>query len=50
MIVSGDGFWVESGGSLQFGVAREATNANVVPLIKLLPYFSRSVTVAFAYA
>jgi hypothetical protein len=50
MIVSGDGFWVESGGSIQFGFAREATNANLVPLDQLLPYFSRSVTVAFAYA
>ena len=26
VIVSDGGFWVESGGSLQFGVAREATN------------------------
>ena len=50
MIVSDDGFWVESGGSLQYGVPREATNMNVVPLDQLLPYSSRSVTVAFAYA
>ena len=50
MIVSDDGFWAESGGSLQYGVAREATNMNVVPLDQLLPYSSRSVTVAFAYA
>ena len=50
MIVSGDGFWGESGGSIQFGFAREATNVNLVPLDQLLPYFSRSVTVAFAYA
>ena len=50
MIVCGDGFWVESGGSIQFGFAREATNVNLVPLDQLLPYFSRSVTVVFAYA
>ena len=43
-------FWVESGGSLQYGVAREATNMNVVPLDQLLPYSSRRVSVAFAYA
>jgi hypothetical protein len=49
MIVSGNGFWVESGGSIQFGFAREVTNVNLVPLDQLLPYFSRSVTVAFAY-
>jgi hypothetical protein len=36
--------------SLQIGVAREATDVNVVPLDQLLPYFSRSVSVAFAYA
>jgi hypothetical protein len=50
MIVSGDGFWVESGGSIQFGVAREATKMYLVPLDQLLPYFLRSVTVRFAYA
>jgi hypothetical protein len=35
---------------IQFGFAREVTNLNLVPLDRLLPYFSKSVTVAFAYA
>ena len=48
MIVSGDVFWVESGGSIQFGVAREAANINVIPPDQLLPNFLRSVTVGFA--
>jgi hypothetical protein len=50
MIVSGDVFWVESGGSIQFGAAREAANINVIPPDQLLPNFLRSVTVGFAYA
>jgi hypothetical protein len=52
MILSDGGSLVESGGSFQFGVAREkrlTDMMNVVPLDQLLPYSSRCVTVAFAY-
>jgi hypothetical protein len=52
VIASDGGFWVESGGSLQFGVARERLTYkfSIVPIGPLLSYSSGSVTVAFSYA
>ena len=50
-LMSDGAFWVESGRSLQFGVERDATTLiNLVPIDQLLPYSSRRVAVAFAYA
>ena len=49
--MSDGAFWLESGRSLQFGVERDATTLiNLVPIDQLLPYSSRRVAVAFAYA